>query len=94
LTARCRKNDFNPDWEKEIGKFDAECELSEREFRKRHLIIGSDGKNELAPEENDVLTLYLSGMSLEAIAEQNQVELELVTGLMEIIKAKLSLNDK
>lgn len=94
MTLKTRKDDFNPDWEKEIASYDAECKTSENEFIKHHMLIGSEGNAELASEEKEVLSLYLKGTSIETIAEQNQVDVDIVYGLMEIIKAKLSLDDK
>ena len=44
-------------------------------------------------EENDVLILFLNGISCSEIANQYKVEEKIITGLMEIIRSKLSLSE-
>jgi len=82
---------FNENWETEIAAFDKECAETDSEYSSRRIAISGDGSANLTDEENEVLRLYLTGMSFNAIADQAQVELEIITGLMEIIRAKLSL---
>ena len=82
---------YNKSWEAEIAAYDRECRSHEEEFFKKHIMIAESGKDELTEEENEVLKLYLNGVCIEEIAIQYKVELDVITGLMEIIKAKLSL---
>ena len=89
-----KEDSFNKNWEAEIAAYDAECRQIEREFYKKHIIITDPGMSELTDEENDVLTLFLNGFSCNEIAKQYKIETEVITGLLEIIKAKLSLIDK
>jgi len=84
---------FNENWEAEMAAFDKECAKANSEYSSRHITISGEGSENLTDEENEVLRLYLSGMSFEAIAEQAEVEVDLIAGLMEIIRAKLSLTD-
>ena len=84
---------FNKNWESEITAYDEECNRQEKEFFEKHFILKKSGTDKLTKEENEILNLYLSGVSCETIAEQSGVEIEVVTGLLEIIRAKLSLND-
>ena len=55
------------------------------------MVITKAGHASLTDEENEVLRLFLNGVTCEDIAKQHQIEVELVTGLLEIIRAKLSL---
>ncbi len=83
---------FNENWEAEIAAYDEEFRRREKEFKKKHIIIES-GSKKLTVDENKALTLFLNGVSCEDIAKQFKVEVEIVTGLLEIIRAKLSLED-
>ncbi|MBN1292282.1 MAG: hypothetical protein JXB48_10620 [Candidatus Latescibacteria bacterium] len=86
------KKEYNQNWESEIKAYDDECNRIDAEFYSHALIINpSSGNTELTEEENEVLTMYLKGTSCSEIAVQNDVELSVVTGLLEIIRAKLSL---
>ena len=85
---------YNNNWKSEIEAYDSECQRTEKEFYDKHIIISQAGNTELTEEESDVLNLYLNGISCDEIAKQYKVELEVITGLMEIIQAKLSLIDK
>ena len=67
--------------------------VREKEFQKNHVTIKGSGSKKLTVDENKVLTLYLHGASCEEIAKQTDVDVEIVTGLLEIIKAKMSLED-
>ena len=94
MTAKKKKaKPFNENWEAEIAAYDEECRRREKEFLEKHVIIKGSGSKKLTDDENEVLTLFLNGVSCEDIAKQNKVEVEIVTGLLEIIRAKLSLED-
>ena len=80
-------------WEAEIAAYDEDCRLRDDEYRRHAIIINESGNPELTGEENEVLTLFLNGVSCDEIARQLEVEVELITGLLEIIRAKLSLID-
>ena len=85
---------YNPNWESEIKAYDDECKRIDEEFYDHALIINpSSGNSELTEEENQVLTMYLKGVSCREIAAQGEVDISVVTGLLEIIRAKLSLID-
>ncbi len=83
----------NPDWEKEIAEFDSACAIEDREFRAHHMLIPESGNSSLTDEENEVFNCILRGLSPEEIAEMYGVEVAIITGLCEIIRAKLSLPD-
>ena len=87
-----RESDYNKNWEAEIEAYDKECQSREKFFLDKCMIIPQSGTDKLTPEENEVLTLYLNGVSCEEIAAQNEVEVEVISGLLEIISAKLSLD--
>ena len=89
-----KEDSYNKNWKTEIAAYDSECQGIERDFHKKHMIISGSGMSDLTDEENDVLTLFLNGVSCDEIAKQYKVEIEVITGLLEIIKAKLSLIDK
>ena len=84
---------FNENWESEIKAYDEECRRIEKNFREKHVIIKESGSDKLTAEENEVLTLFLNGVSCPEIADTYNVETEIITGLLEIIQAKLSLSD-
>ena len=88
-----KKGSFNKNWESEISAYDRECRRHEREFYKNHVIIKDSGTKKLTKEENEVFVLYLNGLSCAEIAQSFKVETEIITSIMEIIKAKLLLND-
>ena len=88
-----KNNSFNENWESEIGAYDRKCRRCEHEFYKNHVIIKDSGSKKLTKEENEVLILYLNGLSCAEIAKNLKVETEIITSLMEIIKVKLSLNN-
>ena len=95
MTGKKHKEDsYNKSWEAEIAAYDAECRQTEREFFNKHMIISGSGKSDLTDEENDVLTLFLNGVACDEIAKKYNIETEVITGLLKIIKAKLSLIDK
>ena len=83
----------NENWEVEIAAYDEDCQLRDEEYRKHAITVNGSGNSELTEEENEVLTLFLDGASCGEIARQLEVEVELITGLLEIIRAKLSLID-
>lgn len=85
--------EYNENWEAEIAAFDAETRKQEETFRKTHLVMDDEGYPNLTEEENELIALYLRGTSCEEIAEQFDVEIETVESNIEIIKAKLSLED-
>ena len=88
-----KKHDFNDNWEAEIASYDDECHRRDHEFLKNHFIIDKSGSRKLTEEENEVLTLYLDGMSFPEIAKSYRVETDVITSLMEIIRLKLSLDE-
>ena len=90
---RLKDKSYNENWETEIVAYDSECQRIEKEFYEKHIIITESGNSELTAEENEILILFLDGVSYSEIAKQYKVEEEVVTGLMEIIQAKLSLNE-
>lgn len=83
----------NPGWEAEIAAYDEDCRCRDEEYRKHAITVNGSSNPELTEEENEVLTLFLNGASCVEIARQYEVEVELITGLLEIIRAKLSLID-
>ena len=91
--ARKKREDFNGNWQAEIADYDTECQAREIEFRKQHLPIGGEGSPDLSPEEYEVFDSVLRGIPCEEIAEQYGVEKELIVGLIEVIRAKLSQSD-
>jgi hypothetical protein len=91
--SRRKRDDINENWQADIAAYDAECQAQEREFRKQHLIIQSEGNSELTPEENEVFDSLLRGIPCDEIAEQYGVEKEVIIGLIEVVRAKLSLSD-
>jgi len=88
-----KKNSYNENWKSEIGAYDKKCRQQELDFYKNHIIIKDSGIEKLTKEENEILVLYLSGLSCSEIAKKFKIETELITSLMEIIKAKLSMDD-
>ena len=84
---------FNENWESEIEKYDEECRRLEQKFYEKHLILKKSDRDKLTEEENEILTLCLNGVTYSEIADTFNVEIEIITGLLTIIKAKLSLDD-
>ena len=82
---------FNENWESELSAYDEECRLKEEDFRKHYIIINEVERSELTDEEYEVITLVLSGKTCVEVAKQYEVEVELITGLLEVIRAKLSI---
>jgi DNA-binding CsgD family transcriptional regulator len=93
LSQRKNREPFNEDWEKEIAAYDAACDENDREFRNRNLVVGNPGCPDLTPEENEVFELVLKGIPCSEIAERFGVEESLIIGLIEVIRAKLSISD-
>ena len=58
------------------------------------IIINESGRSELTDEENEIITLVLNGNSCVEIAKQYEVEVDVISGLLEVIRAKLSLIEK
>jgi len=85
------QDDFNPNWETEIAEYDKACEKQERDFRRHFMVITEGGHKTLSADENEVLKLFLNGVSCREIAKQAKVEPEEVEALIEIIRVKLSL---
>ena len=83
----------NTDWEAEIAAYDEDCRCRDEEYKKHAITVNETVNSDLTEEENEVLTLFLNGASCDEIASKLVVEVELITGLMEIIRAKLSLID-
>ena len=88
-----KDNSFNENWESEIEVFDNECRRNEQKFFEKHVIINGQCSGKLTKDENEVLNLFLNGIPCYEIAETLNVETEIVTGLLKVIQAKLSLND-
>jgi len=88
-----KDNSFNENWESEIKAYDEECRRIEQKFREKHMLIKESGSDKLTDEENEVLNLFLKGIPCSEIATIFNIETEIITGLLEIIQAKLSLED-
>jgi len=88
-----KKNSYNENWKSEIAAYDEKYRHRELDFYKNHIIIKDSGIEKLTKEENEILILYLNGLSCSEIAKKFNIETELITSLMEIIKAKLSMDD-
>jgi DNA-binding CsgD family transcriptional regulator len=95
MTASRKKREevHNENWEAEIAAYDAECRARDAEFYKTHMVIKDPVSSDLTAEEQEVFNLVLKGASCSEIAEKYEVEVELITGLLEIIRAKISLSD-
>ncbi len=95
MSASRKKSEevYNENWEAEIAAYDAECRAREADFKKTHLVFKDSGSSDLTEEEQVVFDLVLKGSTCSEIAENLGVEVELITGLLEIIRAKLSLSD-
>lgn len=91
--SKSKEKSFNKKWKKEIAVYDDKCKQSEEDFYKQNIIIPKSGFSELSEEENDVLVLFLKGISCEEIAKQFEVDSGIITGLLEVISAKLPLNE-
>lgn len=90
-----RDEEYNKNWEAEIAAYDAECEAGDREFARKHIPFESsmaEGAG-LTEDEVAVFDMVLRGIPLSEIAAQAEVEEGEVVGLIEIIRAKLSLSD-
>ena len=91
--SKSKEKSFNKNWKKEIALYDDKCRQFEEDFFKHNIIIPESGFSELSEEENNVLMLFLNGISCEKIAMQFEVETGIITGLLEVISAKLFLNE-
>ena len=91
---RNKKEPYNENWEAEIASYDEECQRKEKNFLSKHVIVSGSDNSGLTVEENEVLELFLNGVSCGQIASQYEVEEEVITGLLEVIRAKLSLGDE
>lgn len=91
---RSKKESYNENWKAEIASYDEECQRKEKLFFSENIVIPESGNSGLTVEENEVLRLFLNGIPCNQIANQYEVEEGVITGLLEIIRAKLSLNDK
>ena len=85
--------EYNENWEAEIAAFDADIRKQEETYRKSHLVMDEGGYSCLNEEENELIALYLKGSSCEDIAEQMDVEIDVVESSIELIKAKLAIED-
>ena len=81
-------------WEAEIAAYDEDCRFRDAEYKRHAITVSKSGNSELTEEESEVITLYLNGVSCIEIARQFEVEVELITGLLDIMRAKLSLIEK
>jgi DNA-binding NarL/FixJ family response regulator len=86
-----KKEEYNKNWEAEIAEFDAESEAAEKEFRQKNIVFDGKSKSCLTDEENEVFEMVLRGVPVSEIADQFGVEEDLIIGLIEVIRAKLSL---
>ena len=91
---RSEKESYNENWKAEIASYDEEFQCKEKKFLSEHIVISESGNSDLTVEENEVLRLFLNGVPCNQIASQYEVEEVVITGLLEVIRAKLSLNDK
>ena len=89
--GKLKRDNFSENWEAKIADYDEMCRARDNEFYTKHLVIPKSGSTELTEEENEVLALYLSGVTCEDIASQHDVEIGVVVGLIEVIRTKLSL---
>ena len=85
-----RNEDYNENWEAEIAAYDEECQIREKEFRKKHIIFNEAGSTDLTDEDNNLLSLYLDGTPYDEIAKNCEIDEEEVDAYMEIIRLKLS----
>jgi hypothetical protein len=85
------QDEFNPNWETEIAEYDKACAKEDRDFKRHFMVITEAGHKSLSVDENEVLKLFLNGVSCKEIAKQAKVEPEEVEALLEIIRAKLSM---
>ncbi len=83
--------DYNENWESQIAEYHDECKKREMEFLKTHMVVPDSGIDSLDDAENEVLRLVLQGLSCQEIAQETKTDSEMVFGLLEIIRAKLSL---
>lgn len=90
---RQKNGGVNENWEAEIAKYDAEQAAVEENFRKHYLLFGGAENADLTEDENAVFGMVLQGIPLSEIAEQAGVDEDTIAGLVEIIRAKLSLSD-
>jgi FixJ family two-component response regulator len=88
-----KKEEYNTNWEAEIAEFDAQCAAADREFQQKNIVFTEKGNSKLTVEENEVFGKVLRGIPLSEIAEQYGVEEDLIYGLVEVVRAKLSLPD-
>ncbi len=86
-----KKEDFNENWEADIAAFDAEREAEEKEYHEKNIIFDGTDNPKLTAEENEVFNMVLRGIPLSEIADQYGIEEDVIYGLVEVIRAKLSL---
>ena len=86
-----KESDINQNWESEIAAYDKACDQLEREFRENFVIITDSGHSALSKDENEILKLYLNGIPCNEIAEQYGIDENILSGMLEIIRAKLTL---
>ncbi|MFC1552978.1 hypothetical protein ACFL6P_10510, partial [Candidatus Latescibacterota bacterium] len=84
---------FNENWEAEIAEYDKECSAHDVEYMKSHIIIDESGSKKLTEAENEILVLFLGGTSCGEIASQYELEEQVVTEMLAIIQAKLSMGE-
>ncbi len=87
-----RNPDFNRNWESEISAYDEACDKQEREYREHFMVIKDSCHSALTEEENEILQLFLNGIPCNEIAEQYGIEENILSEMLEIIRAKLSLD--
>ncbi len=91
---RSKKESCNENWEAEIASYDEEYQRKEKIFLSEHVVVSGSDNSGLTVEENEVLGLFLKGVPCDQIADQYEVEEGVITGLLEIIRVKLPLNDE
>jgi DNA-binding NarL/FixJ family response regulator len=84
---------FNENWEAEIAEYDKECSAHDVEYLKTHIVIDEAGSKKLDEAENEILVLYLNGSSCKEIADKYELDEQVVTEMIAVIKAKLSMGD-
>ena len=82
--------DFNKNWESEIAAYDEVCNRQDREYREHFMVIKDSGHSSLTKDENEILQLFLNGIPCYEIAERYGVEENILWGMLEIIRSKLS----
>jgi len=93
VPKKARKDTGGADWERKIAAYDEECRERERAFLSHHVVITDKKHERLTEEENVVFNHLLNGVTCEEMAKEIGIETSEVVGIIEIIRAKLSIED-